>query len=147
MTVLSPLITRMRQALKHPKLAPYLGLLDHFTPPASSTEGREAARVAHSGFYPTPSAGRSDLYCSAMKGFLEDGPAAGQLVEAGDPPIRRGIIVVGHGTFGEEAHRYYLSAVNESAAVYIHGGPVPWPPEAGPVVNWGPTHHYSFRTE
>jgi hypothetical protein len=25
-----------------------------------------------------------------MKGFLKDGPAAGQVVEAGDPPVRRG---------------------------------------------------------
>lgn len=29
-----------------------------------------------------------------MKGFLNDGPAAGQVVEVGDPPIRRGVIVL-----------------------------------------------------
>ena len=38
------------------------------------------------------------------------------------------------GGFGEQAHRYYLSAVDASGAVYTHGGVVPWPPEAGPHV-------------
>jgi hypothetical protein len=32
-----------------------------------------------------------------MKGFLNDGPAAGQVVEVGDPPIRRGVIVLDAG--------------------------------------------------
>lgn len=68
-----------------------------------------------------------------MKGFLRDGPAAGQAVEAGDPPIRRGVIV-SQGTFGEDAHRYYLSAIDSAGAVYAYGGKVPWPPVAGPVV-------------
>jgi hypothetical protein len=70
-----------------------------------------------------------------MKGFLSDGPAAGQVIEAGDPPVRRGVIVLDAGGFGEQAHRYYLSAVDTSGAVYTHGGVVPWPPEAGPHVD------------
>ncbi len=48
--------------------------------------------------------------------------------------MRRGMIVVGQSPFGENAHRYYLSALDASGAVYIYGGPVRWPPEAGPVV-------------
>jgi hypothetical protein len=67
-----------------------------------------------------------------MKGFLKDGPAAGQVVEAGDPPIRRGVVVVGQGAFGEDAHRYYLTSIDSSGAVYGYGGTVPWPPEVGP---------------
>lgn len=70
----------------------------------------------------------------AMKGFLKDGPGAGQAVEAGDPPIRRGVIVLSAGAFGEDAHRYYLSAIDSTGAVYTHGGKVPWPPVAGPHV-------------
>jgi len=69
-----------------------------------------------------------------MKGFLKDGPAAGQSFEVGDPPIRRGMIVLGEAPFGERAHRYYLSAIDDSGAVYSHGGSVPWPLEAGPPV-------------
>ena len=45
-----------------------------------------------------------------MKGVLKDGPAAGQAFEVGDPPIRRGMIVLGEAAFGEHGHRYYLSA-------------------------------------
>ena len=71
---------------------------------------------------------------AGMKGFLKDGPAAGQAFEVGDPPIRRGLIVIGEQGFGEQAHRYYLSAVDSSEAVYTHGGAVPWPPVAGPPV-------------
>jgi hypothetical protein len=70
-----------------------------------------------------------------MKGFLSDGPAAGQVIEAGDPPARRGVLVLDAGGFGEQAHRYYLSAVDPSGAVYTHGGMVRWPPEAGPHVD------------
>jgi hypothetical protein len=66
-----------------------------------------------------------------MNGFLKDGPAAGQAVEAGDPPVRRGVIIAGEGTFGEEAYRYYLDSVDPSGAVYTYGGRVLWPPEAG----------------
>lgn len=69
-----------------------------------------------------------------MKGFLKDGPAAGRVVEAGDPPARRAVIVLDAGGFGEDAHRYYLSAVDASGAVYTHGGAVRWRPEAGPHV-------------
>lgn len=66
-----------------------------------------------------------------MKGFLVDGPAAGHTVEVGDPPVRRGVIVLGDGSFGEDAHRYYLIAVDSSGASYAHGGKVAWPPEVG----------------
>ncbi len=69
-----------------------------------------------------------------MKGVLEHGPAAGRIVDAGDPPVRRGVIVVGEGGFGEEAHRYYLTTVDEGGATYTHGGQVAWPPEAAPAV-------------
>ena len=72
-----------------------------------------------------------------MKGFLKDGPAAGQAFEVGDPPIRRGIIVLGEAGFGEHAHRYYLSEVDDSGAVYTYGGAVRWSPEAGPRVTRG----------
>jgi len=65
-----------------------------------------------------------------MKGYLTHGPAAGRIVEAGDPPIRRGVVVLGEGTFGEEAHRYYLSTVDDTGAIYVHGGIVSWPPES-----------------
>lgn len=71
----------------------------------------------------------------AMNGFLKDGPAAGQNFEVGDPPIRRGIIVLGETPFGEHAHRYYLSAIDGTEAVDSHGGAVTWPPEAGPPVS------------
>jgi hypothetical protein len=69
-----------------------------------------------------------------MKGFLRDGPAAGQVVEAGDPPVRRGVFVVAAEGFGEDAHRYYLCSVDSTGVVYTYGGPVFWPPEAGPRV-------------
>ena len=70
-----------------------------------------------------------------MNGFLKDGPATGQVVEAGDPPTRRGVIVAGERTFGEDAFRYYLSSIDSSGAVYTYGGKIPWPLEAGPQVN------------
>ena len=79
-------------------------------------------------------AAKPKLYLGSMNGFLKDGPAAGQAVEAGDPPVRRGVIVAGEGTFGEEAYRYYLSAVDSTRAVYTYGGKVLWPPEANPHV-------------
>ena len=69
-----------------------------------------------------------------MKGFLKDGPAAGQAFEVGDPPTRRGVVVVGEAAFGEHAYRYYLSEIDDSGAVYAYGGAVPWPPEARPPV-------------
>jgi hypothetical protein len=69
-----------------------------------------------------------------MNGQLKHGPADGRIVEAGDPPIRRDIVVVGDGTFGEDAHRYYLSTVDDTGATYLHGGRVSWPPEASAAV-------------
>ena len=69
-----------------------------------------------------------------MKGFLNDGPVAGQAFEVGDPPLRRGVIVVGEAFFGEQAHRYYLSEVDDSGAIYVYGGAGPWPPETGPHI-------------
>ena len=69
-----------------------------------------------------------------MRGFLKDGPAAGHVVDVGDPPRRRGVIVLDADGFGEDAHRYYLCALDSSGAVYTHRGPVAWPPEAGPPV-------------
>jgi hypothetical protein len=65
-----------------------------------------------------------------MKGLLIDGPAAGMVVEAGEPPKRRGIVVPDEGGFAEDAYRYYLSSVDSSGASYAFGGQVPWPPEA-----------------
>ena len=44
------------------------------------------------------------------------------------------MIVLGESAFGEHAHRYYLSEIDDSGAVYTYGGAVPWPPEAGPWV-------------
>jgi len=65
-----------------------------------------------------------------VKGLLIDGPAAGTVVETGDPPLRRAIIVLGRDGFGEDAYRYYLSSVDASGAAYRCGGKVAWPPEA-----------------
>jgi hypothetical protein len=48
--------------------------------------------------------------------------------------MRRGVFVVSEDGFGEDAHRYYLCAVDSSGAVYTWRGPVFWPPEAGPHV-------------
>ena len=56
------------------------------------------------------------------------------MVEAGDPPVRRGVVVLDDGGFGEDAHRYYLSSIDSSGAVYTYGGAVWWPPDAGPSV-------------
>jgi hypothetical protein len=75
-----------------------------------------------------------------MKGFLRDRPASGQAFEAGDPPLRRGMIVLSDSGFGEHAHRYYLSEVDDSGAVYVYGGAVRLPLEAGPPVQ----RHGSF---
>ena len=44
------------------------------------------------------------------------------------------MVVFGEGAFGEEAHRYYLSTVDETGATYLHGGIVSWPPEAAVAV-------------
>ena len=60
-----------------------------------------------------------------------DGPGADHGIDAGDPPARRGIVVLCEGGFAEDAYRYYWSSVDDGGAVYTFGGRVPWPPEAG----------------
>jgi hypothetical protein len=59
---------------------------------------------------------------------LIDGPGAGQLVEVGDPPLRRAVYVTSG--FGEVAYRYYLESVEFDEASYRCAGQVEWPPEA-----------------
>jgi hypothetical protein len=66
-----------------------------------------------------------------VKGLLIDGPGAGHVIEAGDPPARRGIVVLREGGFAEDAYRYYLSSIDAGGAAYTFGGDVAWPPEAG----------------
>jgi hypothetical protein len=53
------------------------------------------------------------------------------VIETGDPPARRGILVMSEDGFAEDAYRYYLSSVDAGAASYTFGGKVEWPPEAG----------------
>ena len=65
-----------------------------------------------------------------MKGLLIDGPGAGQVVDAGDPPIRRAVVVAGSNGFGEPAYRYYLESVDIDQATYRCAGQVEWPPVA-----------------
>jgi hypothetical protein len=65
-----------------------------------------------------------------VNGLLIDGPAAGSVVEVGDPAARRGIIVTSENGFAEDAYRYYLSSIDASGASYTYGGKVEWPPEA-----------------
>lgn len=50
---------------------------------------------------PSDSGGWRRIYICGVKGFLADGPAAGHTVEVGDPPVRRGVIVLGGASFGE----------------------------------------------
>ena len=71
--------------------------------------------------------------------MLIDGPAAGSIVEAGDPPIRRGVIVLADTAFAEAAYRYYLSSVDTTSASYTYGGRVEWPPEAASQMIRRPT--------
>ena len=66
----------------------------------------------------------------AVQGLLIDGPSAGQVVEAGDPPVRRAVVVPGEQGFGELAYRYYLESVEFDRATYRCAGQVEWPPEA-----------------
>ena len=54
-----------------------------------------------------------------MMGFLKDGPAVGQAFGVGDPPMRRGMVVLSESGFGEHACRYYLCELDGSGAVYI----------------------------
>jgi hypothetical protein len=63
-----------------------------------------------------------------------DGPNAGQVVEAGDPPVRRAVVVPGADGFGEQAYRYYLESVEADQAIYRCAGQVDWPPEANSEV-------------
>ena len=69
-----------------------------------------------------------------MLGFLKDGPAVGQAFGVGDPPMRRGMVVLSESGFSEHACRYYLCELDGSGAVYTFGGAVRWPLEAGPPV-------------
>jgi hypothetical protein len=62
--------------------------------------------------------------------MLIDGPSAGQVVDAGNPPIRRAVVVPGSDRFGEPAYRYYLESVDIAHATYRCAGQVEWPPEA-----------------
>jgi hypothetical protein len=70
----------------------------------------------------------------AVKGLLIDGPCAGQAVDAGDPPVRRAVVVRGADGFGELAYRYYLESVDFDQATYRCAGEVEWPPEASSVI-------------
>ena len=63
-----------------------------------------------------------------------DGPNAGQVVEAGDPPERRAVVVPSVDRFGERAYRYYLESVDADQAIYRCAGQVEWPPEANSEV-------------
>jgi hypothetical protein len=69
-------------------------------------------------------------YSRRVNGLLIDGPSAGQVVDAGDPPIRRALVVAGSDRFGEPAYRYYLESVDLGQATYRCAGQVEWPPEA-----------------
>ena len=74
-----------------------------------------------------------------MTGLLIDGPAAGRIVNAGDPPIRRAIVVLDADGFSERAYRYYLESVSDGHASYVCAGEVRWPPEA----RWEVIHRLS----
>jgi hypothetical protein len=65
-----------------------------------------------------------------VKGLLIDGPGAGQVVDVGDPPVRRAVFVPGAEGFGELAYRYYLESADFDQATYRCAGQVEWPPEA-----------------
>jgi hypothetical protein len=71
---------------------------------------------------------------AAVKGFLLDGPSAGQVVEAGDPPIRRTVVVPDANGFGEVAYRYYLESVDCDQATYRCAGEVESPPEVADLL-------------
>lgn len=95
------------------------------------------SRNAHAaGDGPNPAtAGRGGDIVAAVQGVLIDGPGAGQVVDAGEPPLRRAVLVPGDGGFGERAYRYYLESVDSEQANYRFAGQVEWPPEArGEVV-------------
>jgi hypothetical protein len=67
---------------------------------------------------------------AAVQGRLIDGPGAGQVVDVGEPPVRRAVFVPAAGGFGESAYRYYLESVDCDHATYRCAGQVEWPPEA-----------------
>jgi hypothetical protein len=69
-----------------------------------------------------------------VQGLLIDGPSAGQVVDAGDPPVRRAVVVCDADGFGELAYRYYLESVDSDQAIYRCAGQVEWPPEANSEV-------------
>ena len=77
-----------------------------------------------------PAVGRGADIVAAMQGLLIDGPSAGQVVDAGDPPVRRAVVVPREQGFGELANRYYLESVEFDQAIYRCAGEVEWPPEA-----------------
>ena len=66
----------------------------------------------------------------AVKGLLLDGPGAGQVVDAGEPQVRRAVFVPGSDGFGEVAYRYYLVSTDFDQATYRCAAQVEWPPEA-----------------
>lgn len=59
-----------------------------------------------------------------------DGPAAGRVIDAGDPPVRRAVVLLDPSGFGEHAYRYYLESVGPQHAAYVCAGEVQWPAEA-----------------
>jgi hypothetical protein len=71
---------------------------------------------------------------AAVQGLLIDGPGAGQVVDVGEPPVRRAVFVPAVGGFGERAYRYYLESVDIDQATYRCAGQVEWPPEASSEV-------------
>ena len=67
---------------------------------------------------------------AAVQGRLIDGPGAGQVVDVGEPPVRRAVFVPATGGFGELAYRCYLESVEFDEATYRCAGQVEWPTEA-----------------
>jgi hypothetical protein len=65
-----------------------------------------------------------------VKGLLIDGPGAGQLVDAGNPPARRAVFVPTADGFSELAYRYYLVSTDLDRATYRCASQVEWAPEA-----------------
>jgi hypothetical protein len=67
---------------------------------------------------------------AAVQGRLIDGPGAGQVLDVGEPPLRRAVFVPDAGGFGAYGYRYYLESVDFDQATYRCAGQVGWPPEA-----------------
>ena len=53
---------------------------------------------------------------------------------AGDPPVRRAVVVANVDGFGERAYPYYLESVDADQAIYRCAGQVDWPPESNSEV-------------